>query len=135
MKRLSIAAILFVLSCFICSASLLPSQALNQAEQFIALIDNQEYKTAFNNSSLLLQTLTSRQEWIAERGRSVELLGSVQDSKLVAIKARSSYPGLPDGDYLIVYYEARTERKEKAAEVLLLSKNANLWSVCSYRLK
>jgi hypothetical protein len=51
------------------------------------------------------------------------------------MKARSSYLGLPDGDYLIIYYEARTERKAKAAEVLLLSRNADLWSVCSYRLK
>jgi hypothetical protein len=136
MKRLSLLVIFIIsLSVSICSANIFPSQAIQQAEQFTSLIDNRNYHDAYQSSSDLLRLSTIESEWIFERGRSDKLVGHVLERKLVAVKARDSYPSLPDGDYLIVYYEARTEHKAKAAEVLLLSKNADRWAVCGYRLK
>lgn len=135
MKRLSLFSILFVLSCSICSANFSSSQALSKAEQFVSLVDGGEYRTAYLSSSELLRLSTPEDEWIVERRLSERLLGHVLERKLVSLKARDTYPGLPDGDYLVVYFEAQTEFKVKAAEVLLLCKSADRWEVCSYRLK
>ena len=135
MKRLYLFTILFVLSCSICSANLFSSEAIHQAEQFSSLIDNGDYQAAYQSSSVLLHISLSEQEWNIERDRTEKLLGRVLERKLVSIKSRDSYPGLPDGNYLIVYYEAKTERKSKAAEVLLLSRYANRWEVCGYKMR
>lgn len=135
MKHFILIVVLFILSCSICSANFSFSQAIHQAEQFISLVDNQDYQAAYNSASDIFKISTLEQGWIVERGRSDELLGHVLDRQLISVKARDSYPGLPDGDYLLVYFETRTERKAKAAEVLLLTKESDRWAVCSYRLK
>ena len=135
MKRLLLLVIIFSLSCSVSVANLFSSQAISKAEQFISLIDKQEYKEAYLSGSELLRLSSPENEWIVERTRSDKLLGHVLKRKLVTVKVRDTYPGLPDGDYLVVYYEAQTMLKAKAAEVLLVAKNVDRWEVCSYRLK
>ena len=135
MKRLLLFAILLVLSCSICSANTFSAQAISTTEQFVSMVDKREYHTAYKNSSELLRLLSSEDEWFAERRRSESLLGSVLNRKLISVKSQDTYPGLPDGNYLVVYYEVQTMLKAKAAEVLLLKKSSNLWEVCTYRLK
>lgn len=135
MKHLLLLAVALSLSCSICSGDLFPSQAVTQAEQFVLLIDNRDYQSAYKTGSEFLRLLTSERDWTVERRNSEKLLGRILERKLISLKARGTYPGLPDGDYLIVYYEARTEKKAKAAEVLLLGHSGEHWQVCSYQLK
>lgn len=135
MKRLLLLVLLLTLSCPICSANLLSSAAIQQAEKFVSLIDNHSLKKAHESTSDLLRLSEPEDEWIIERELTEKLLGTVLDRKLASVKVRDHYLGLPDGDYMIVYFEARTERKAKAAEVLLLVKDVDNWSVCSYMLK
>ncbi len=123
------------LSFSVCSAGSFPSQAIVVAEQFTVFLDKQDYSTAYNNGSEILRVLHAKSDWIKKRERSDILLGSVQERKLASIRARNSYPGLPDGDYLVVYYEAQTQHKQKAAEVLLVKLVGDSWQVCSYRLE
>ena len=135
MKRLLLLVIIFSLSSSISVANLFPSQAISKAEQFISLIDKQEYQTAYLSSSELLRLSFPENEWIVDRTHSDKLLGHVLKRKLVTVKVRATYPGLPDGQYMVVYYEVQTKLKAKAAEVLLVARNVDRWEVCSYRLK
>jgi len=128
-------AILLSLFSSTCFADNFPTQAISAAEQFISLIDKKDYDSAYKVSSDLLKMIDAESEWIKERELSVLLLGTVQERKLVSIQARDSYPSLPDDEYLLIYFEARTERKEKAAEVLLVNLAGDAWQVCSYLLK
>jgi hypothetical protein len=130
-----LSAILLSLFGSICLADNFPTQAISAAEQFTRLVDKKDYDSAYQASSDLLKMVDAESGWIKERELSARLLGSVQERKLVSIRARDTYPGLPDGDYLLIYFEARTERKEKAAEVLLVNLTDDVWRVCSYRLK
>lgn len=135
MKRLLLLVIIFSLSSSISIANLFPSQAISKAEQFISLIDKQDYQAAYLSGSELLKLYFTENEWIIDRARSDKLLGHVLKRKLVTVKARDTYPGLPDGQYMVVYYESQTKLKAKAAEVLLVARNFDRWEVCSYRLK
>lgn len=119
----------------VCLADNFPAQAISAAEQFTRLVDKKDYDSAYKAGSDLLQMVDAESEWIKERELSALLLGNVQERKLVSIRARDAYPGLPDGEYLLIYFEARTERKEKAAEVLLVNLTGGVWRVCSYHLK
>jgi len=119
MKHLVSLIIISVLFSSLSLAGDFESEALQQAEQFVSQIDNQDYHTAYNATSELFQLSSSEKKWIDGRKITEKILGPIYDRRLVSMKARESYPGLPDGDYMIVYYEARTERKTKATEILL----------------
>lgn len=112
-----------------------PSQAIVAAENFAGFIDQEEYSTAYENASEFFQITLSKEDWIKQRQQTNFLVGGVQERKLVSVRSRTAYPRLPDGDYLVVYFEAQTEYKEKAAEVMLVKLDGDSWQVCSYRLK
>ena len=135
LRTFILAAIFLSILSSTCLADNFPTQAITAAEQFISLIDKKDYDSAYKVSSDLLKMIDTESEWIKERKLSVLLLGAVQERKLVSIRARETYPGLPDDEYLLIYFEARTERKEKAAEVLLVNLAGDVWRVCSYRMK
>ncbi|SEA38939.1 Protein of unknown function [Desulfuromusa kysingii] len=136
LSRIIVVSVVLI-SCLssVCLAGNFPSQAVKAAEKFTQLLDNKEYRSAYSASSALLKMVDTEPEWVKERELSGLLLGTVQDRKLVSIHARDTYPGLPDDEYLVIYFEARTQRKAKAAEVLLVSLAGEAWQVCSYHLK
>ena len=121
--------------CSLSSAELLSSAALSTAETFVTTIDNGDYTTAYAQASSSLKIQTEPQQWIKEQKVVIQLLGHVNHRKLMSIRARDSYPGLPDGNYLLVCYQAQTEHKDKAVEVLLLQEQGGQWQVCRYTIK
>jgi len=126
------------LSCllnFTCSAETFSSQAIAIAETFSATIDDNNYQAAYQSGSKLLHLTSTENQWISEIGRTREVLGTALQRKLKAVKSISTYPGLPDGEYMLVYFETKMEHKEKAAEVLLVAQIDGAWKVCSYHLK
>jgi hypothetical protein len=117
------------------SADVFSSQALQTAEQFIRLIDRTDYEAAFLSASVYLRTLDRKADWIAQQQRSRTLLGAPLERHLNTIKSRDSYPNLPDGDYLLIYFEVQTEHKTKASEILLVARQEVDWTVVSYAIR
>lgn len=137
MKRLSLLIVLSLIF-LICSDSIadtFSAQALSTAETFAATIDSQDYQGAYLSGSALFRLTYPQSEWIDKSERTGKLLGKAQQRKLKAVRAVSTYPGLPDGDYLLVYFEVQTERKDKAAEVMLVGQVGSTWQVCSYSIR
>ena len=120
---------------FTCSAETFSSQAIAIAETFSATIDAQNYQAAYQSGSKFLHLTAPESQWVSETERTREILGSTQQRKLIAVKSISTYPGLPDGEYMLVFFETKMENKAKAAEVLLMAQIDGAWKVCSYHLK
>ncbi len=116
-------------------ATILPQQASLKAEAFAQLIDQRQFEIAYQSSSPLMQLIFDQQDWIIQTQRLQQLLGPVQQRTLKAVRVVSTFPQLPDGDYLVVQYEARTELKNHAAEIILLKKQEAGWEVCSYSIR
>ncbi len=116
-------------------ASNFPSQAIVAAEQFVELIDDNDFAVAYESASELMHLSHSEADWVARVKLSALLVGSVKERKLVSVLVRESYPRFPDGEYLLVYFESQREHKQKATEVVLVQAVAGKWQVCTYRLK
>ncbi len=127
----------FLLCCLtsVATAELFSSAALLSAESFISSIDKSDFSTAYDSASTVLQLQSPQDQWVREQGLSFQLLGKAQERQLKTVRARDSYPGLPDGNYLIVCYQTRTEYKDEAIEVLLLREQGPLWQVCKYSIR
>ncbi|MDA3902500.1 MAG: DUF4019 domain-containing protein [Desulfuromusa sp.] len=117
------------------SAKLLSSAALLTAESFVAAIDNGDFLKAYSSASPDLQLLKPEKQWIDEQSLTFQLLGKPLHRRLMTVDARDIYPGLPDGNYLLVSYQTTTEHKAKAIEVLLLKEKGEEWMVCKYSIR
>jgi hypothetical protein len=117
------------------SANLLSADAVTAAEHFARMIDSGNSSGAYSQASPLLRLTQNEQEFVADIERAHLLLGPVQQRQLTALRSIGIYPRFPDGDYLIVQFEARTRHKNKAAEVILLRHQDGAWLVADYSIR
>lgn len=118
-----------------CFASDLDDQAIAAGANFATVVVDGNYQAAYWIGSPLLRLANTEQEWIDRTARTQRVLGKVLERKLTRVRAVTSPAGLPDDDYRIVLFTARTERKAEAAEVILLHQVNGLWQVCSYSIR
>jgi len=111
------------------------SQAVETALNFSSIIDEQNFTAAYWSGSALLRLANDEQEWTRQAERAQVLLGPVLQRQLRVVRSVETYPGLPDDHYTMIYFEARTARKEKAAEVFLIHQDGAIFSVCSYSIR
>jgi hypothetical protein len=116
-------------------ADILSERGIAVAEHFAATVASGDFQAAYWQGSVLLQRSAGEQEWVRDIARLHDLLGPVEQRSLRAIRSVATFPHLPDGDYLILHYDARTTYKEKAAEVILIVRQNNVWSVCAYSIR
>lgn len=117
------------------SSNLLSEDAIATARDFAQIIDSSNYNDAYNQAAQILRLAHSKQEFATDMERNRNLLGPVQQRNLTALRSVGTFPRLPDGDYLIVQFEARTTQKNKAAEVILLQKIDGAWLVADYSIR
>lgn len=132
-----IVLILFICACFssIAFAELFSSEALLSAEAFVVEIDKSDYRSAYANAAPILRLISQQDAWTEQQSLSFQLLGKALKRQLMTVRSRDSYPGFPDGNYLIVCYQTQTEYKSKAVEVLLLKEQGQGWQVCKYSIR
>ncbi len=117
-------------------AGLLPTEALQAATSFCRKIDQAEFDAAYNSASPLLRLAQERGDFTNSVRKSQQLLGAVQQRTLSAVRSVTTFPHLPDGDYLVVQFTARTPLKQEAREVLLLKQEADgSWQVSDYAIR
>lgn len=139
MKRLTIIALLWMCALLIVPvdspAELFSKQAITAAEQFALTIDAGSFAVAYSRASPLLQMAQDEADFIIDMKRARKLLGPVQQRQLTALRSVGIYPRLPDGDYLIVQFKARTRHKNKASEIILLKQQNGTWLVVDYSIR
>jgi len=139
MKKLTLITLIGIyvlLSVSICySSELLSANALAAAERFAQVIDTGDSRAAYSQASPLLRLSQNEQEFVNDIERAQLLLGPVQQRQLTALRSIGIYPRFPDGDYLIVQFEARTRHKNKAAEIILLRHQDGVWLVADYSIR
>jgi len=109
--------------------------AINAAMAFAGLIDDGNIQAAYWVGSPLLQLANEEQGWLNKTARTQKVLGKVLERKLKKVRSVTSPADFPDDDYRIMLFDARTEHKDKAAEVILAHKVNGIWQICSYAIR
>lgn len=124
----------FLLGTF-CFAADVDERAIAAGSSFAAIIDDGNFQAAYWVGSPLLRLANPEQEWLDRISRSQLVLGKVLERKLTHLRAVTSPAGLPDDDYRILLFTARTEYKAEAVEVIFLHQVNDFWQVCSYSIR
>lgn len=137
-NTLQLAFLALFFTVFVSSTSLaetFPSEAINTAENFTEMLDNGNFEAAYLSTATLFKALNTESEWIDSISPTRDLFGKTLQRKIKAVKKTSEYSRLPDGTYIMVYFETKLENKKKAAEIVLICEENNNWRPCLYSLK
>ena len=135
MKTILLGFCCFFLLAVPCLADISDDLAIASAHTFATNIDGGNLQAAYWSGAPLLRLADDAQVWIDRIARTQLVLGKVVERNLTRIRTVTSPPGLPDDDYRIILFAARTEHKAAAAEVILLHQVTGLWQVCSYMIR
>jgi len=94
--------------------------AARAAEAWLKLIDAGQYGASWDEASSTFRKAVPRASWEQKAAAAREPLGRVLDRKLAAKQLAHELPGAPDGTYVILSFDTRFERKERAHETVTM---------------
>ncbi len=140
MKRIAAAGVLITIVLLVCISCGTDSEkekaALAAAEQWLALIDEGKYAESWQESAGLFRNAVRQNQW-EQMVQSVRTpLGKMISRKLNAKEYRTSVPGAPDGQYVVIQFETSFQNKQSAVETVtpLLDQDGR-WRVSGYYIR
>lgn len=106
------------------------------ALKWLTLTDAGDYARSWDTAAALFQGSISKPNWATALANARQPLGGIVSRKLKSAKYTRSLPGAPEGEYVVIQYEAHFEHKDSAIETVtpLLDKGG-LWKVSGYFIR
>ena len=110
--------------------------ALSAAEKWLAIIDSEKYAESWKESAELFRTAVNSNQWAQSMEAVRKPLGKLISRKLKSKVYKSSLPGAPDGEYVVIQFETSFENKKAAEETItpMMDKDG-FWRVSGYYIK
>jgi hypothetical protein len=108
------------------------SAAVGSAEEWLELMDEQKYAESWDAAGQLLQETLGKAQWVQAAELIRKPLGGVTSRKLKSETPKSSIPGGPEGEYLVIRYESSFLARSMAVETVIVQRQAGGWRVASY---
>jgi hypothetical protein len=110
--------------------------ALDAANKWLALVDDGKYAASWDEAAPYFKDSVDSDKW----GKMLKVtrgpLGKLTSRKLESSTSRTSLPGAPDGQYLVIQYQSSFENMKSAVEMVvsMLTKSGQ-WKVSGYYIK
>jgi len=110
--------------------------AVHAAEKWLQLIDNGKYDQSWDEAAQYFKNAVIKEQWNHSLNSARKPLGKVISRKVNTTTYRTSLPGAPDGEYVIIQFNASYENKKTAVETVtpMLEKDGK-WKVSGYYIK
>lgn len=115
------------------AAEQMESKAIEAALQWLAMVDDGDYTGSLKESAAYFKGAIREDQWAQAMKGVREPLGKVYTRTLKNTEHRTSLPGAPDGDYMVIQFETAFENKKTAIETVtpMLGKEGT-WRVAGY---
>lgn len=130
---LVVASVLFI---FAASADQKTKAAQPAAESWLALVDAGKYSQSWKEAASLFKNALTSEQWEHAIESARGPLGKLESRKLKSARYSTSLPGAPDGEYVVIQYDASFEHKKAAIETItpVLDRDGQ-WRVSGYFIK
>jgi hypothetical protein len=107
--------------------------AVISAQQWLGLIDAEKYPESWNEAADLFRNSISREQWSKTLQAARKPLGKLLDRKIKTKTFQRALPGAPDGEYVVIQFEAVFENKKVTLETVtpMMEKDGR-WRVAGY---
>lgn len=103
-------------------------------DAWLLLADQGRYGESWDAGSTTFKMTISRNEWIKAMETLRRPLGAVRSRKIIDIGNAENPKGLPQGEYMVYFYETQFDHKPKASELLtLVLESDNQWRLLTYQ--
>ncbi len=109
--------------------------AQKSGEAWLSLIDNQKYADSWKDASSYFRMRVPEQQWVAMVKGVRGPLGSMKSRTVQSATATKSLPGAPDGDYVVIIFQASYQNKASAVETLTVMKDGGQWRSAGYFIR
>lgn len=107
--------------------------ARRAAQAWLAEVDAGRYAESWDLASSAFQAGVTKARWIAGVSPIRNGIGAVTSRTLRSATFTHTLPGAPDGDYVIIEYDTRFEKKTQAIETVTPMRDKDgRWKVSGY---
>ncbi|HQH26248.1 MAG TPA: DUF4019 domain-containing protein [Oligoflexia bacterium] len=110
--------------------------ALSAAENWLGMVDQGKYAESWQAAAEYFKNAVTEEQWKQSLAAARKPLGQLV-SRQVKIKSyRTELPAAPDGEYVVIQFEASFENKKTALETVtpMLDKDGT-WRVSGYYIR
>jgi hypothetical protein len=90
--------------------------AQQSAGDWLALVDSGKYSDSWQEAASLFKAAVAKDQWQNMLHASRAPLGKLASRKLKNATYTKTLPGAPDGEYVVIQYDASFEHKQSAVE-------------------
>jgi hypothetical protein len=110
--------------------------ATTAAGAWLKLVDARNYGQSYKEASSYFKSRIDENRWVTTVGPVREPLGAVVSRKLKTTEYKTSVPGAPDGEYVVIQYDTSFANKKSAIETVtpMLDKDGE-WRVSGYYIR
>ena len=110
--------------------------AVTAAQKWLTLIDVEKYSESWQESAEYFRNAVKQDQW-GQMLQSVRTpLGKVISRKLKTKVYKTSLPGAPDGQYVVIQFETSFQNKKSAIETVTpMFEKDGRWKVSGYYIK
>jgi hypothetical protein len=110
--------------------------AAEVANHWLALVDSGDYAASWETAAPLFKNSVSGNQWAKMLQATRAPLGKVLFRNVRSAVYKTSLPGAPDGQYVVIQYESSFENKKSASESVTPSLGEDgQWRVSGYYIK
>ena len=110
--------------------------ALFAAEKWLAIVDSEKYAESWKETAELFKKAVTPNQWTQTMESGRKPLGKLITRKLKTKVYKSSLPGAPDGEYVVIQFETSFENKKVAVETVTpMMDEDGVWRVSGYYIK
>ena len=110
--------------------------ALFAANKWLALVDKEKYAESWKEAADLFRHMVQSDLWVASLKALREPLGKLISRKVKSEVYKTTLPGAPDGQYVVIEFKSSFEHKKTVVETVtpMLGEDG-VWRVSGYYIK
>ena len=105
------------------------------ALEWLALVDAIQYEASWQAAASLFRTQVAVSDWVKAVTAARSPLGNTGKRELLSATYKSSLPGAPDGEYVVLQFQTNFENKARAVETITPMLDAGTWRVSGYYIR
>ena len=110
--------------------------AVSAAEKWLSMVDNEQYTDSWKESAEYFRNAVNQKQWEQSMQAVRKPLGKLLSRKLKSAMYKTSLPGAPDGQYVVIQFDTSFENKQSAIETItpMLDKDGT-WRISGYYIR
>ncbi len=111
-------------------------KAIESAERWLSLIDSEKYDESWEEAAEFFKNSIAKKNWISAIRNARSGFGNNLKREMTSSTFTKTLPGAPDGEYVVIQFDAQFENKEKSVETITpMNDSDGKWRVSGYFIK